>query len=413
MKFVPAPHAAMARATFILRCSLAFSGLFAEGPAAVRAQLEPTLIPETIRQPAWGRISFDTNQTGTILVEVQTWPPDKRLTFPTPFPNITSAHLIDHRTRRGLNWVFNDDATTLHVEMPDTSPARLPAALALETAGPSGQFSGGRVVFSALDAQVQGKTAKLESHPGNHRIGFWTDPADQISWSWKPTRWGKYDLELAFSADGGEGTEIELEIAGQRFAFSRPTTGSWYRYQTLPIGRFYLPTSTPCSVALRCKSLRGPAVMNLKALTLRPAPEGQAIFQQASGVIELLARDAITHSVMMRYEPQTNKNCLGYWTNPKDWAQWDFQVIKPGDFEVEVFQGCGKGQGGSEVAVDVADQRLTFVVEDTGHFQNFLQRRIGRVTLNQGNASLEIRPLRKQAAAVVDIREIRLVPRAR
>src|SRR6185295_13036442 len=82
--------------------------------------------------------------------------------------------------------------------------------------------------------------------------------------------------------------------------------------------------------------------------------------QEDSGVITLLARDATTHSVMMRYEPQTNKNCLGYWTNPADWANWDFEVVRPGKFEVEVWQGCGKNQGGSEVAVEVGGKRFDF-----------------------------------------------------
>ena len=28
----------------------------------------------------------------------------------------------------------------------------------------------------------------------------------------------------------------------------------------------------------------------------------------------------------MRYEPQPNKNVLGYWTNAADWADWEFEV---------------------------------------------------------------------------------------
>ncbi len=52
---------------------------------------------------------------------------------------------------------------------------------------------------------------------------------------------------------------------------------------------------------------------------------------------------------MMRYEPATNKNCLGYWVNPADWADWTFPVDRPGTFDVEVWQGAGTGQGGSDV----------------------------------------------------------------
>jgi len=112
----------------------------------------------------------------------------------------------------------------------------------------------------------------------------------------------------------------------------------------------------------------------------------------------------------MRYEPQTNKNCLGYWTKAEDWADWTFDLPRAGSFEVEVWQGCGKGSGGSDVAVEVGGRRFDFVVEDTGHFQNFTPRRIGRVELPAGKHTLAIKPQRKQGVAVMDIRRVVLLP---
>ncbi len=263
----------------------------------------------TVPQPTWGRIIPATNSTGIIRLEVRTWPADGKLPLHTPFPNFTAAHLLDGLKREPLNWIFNDDATRLHLEVPAQAPATLPPTIALETAEKTGQFIDGRIVFSALDASVQGNKAKLESNPGNYRIGFWTDPADSVSWDFKPTRWGMYDLELSFSADGGDGTELQFDVAGQTFHVTRPSTGSWYRYRTLSIGRFYLARAEPFTLRASCGALKGSAVMNLKAVMLRPAPEGKAITQEASGALTLLARDATTHSVMLRYEPATNKNC--------------------------------------------------------------------------------------------------------
>jgi lysophospholipase L1-like esterase len=191
----------------------------------------------------------------------------------------------------------------------------------------------------------------------------------------------------------------------------RPSTGSWYRYQTLPIGRFYLARAEPFTLRASCVALKGGAVMNLKAVTLRPAPEGKPITQEPSGAITLLARDATTHSVMLRYEPATNKNCLGYWVNPNDWADWEFTITKPATFEIELWQGCGKGQGGSDAAVEVGGRKFEFVVEETGHFQNFVPRRLGLVNLlESGTHSLAIRAKRKQAGAVMDVQKVRLIP---
>ena len=90
--------------------------------------------------------------------------------------------------------------------------------------------------------------------------------------------------------------------------------------------------------------------MNLKAVTLRPAPEGDPVKQAADGLVELDASAATVHSTLMQYERKAEKRCLGYWAKPEDWASWDFRITKPGRFRVELTQGCGAGHGGSEVS---------------------------------------------------------------
>ena len=97
----------------------------------------------------------------------------------------------------------------------------------------------------------------------------------------------------------------------------------------------------------------------------------------------------------MRYEAQPNKDVLGFWTNPADWADWEFEVPATGVYEIEVQQGCGKGSCGAEVAVEVEGQALLFTVQDTGHFQSMIQRTIGQVNLTAGRHTLAIKPLTK------------------
>lgn len=131
--------------------------------------------------------------------------------------------------------------------------------------------------------------------------------------------------------------------------------------------------------------------------------------QAGDGSIPMHARTAAVHGTMLRYEPLPHKTTLGYWVNPTDWASFEFTVTRPGKFTVEVLQGCGKGQGGSEVAVAVGDQVLKFTVEDTGHFQNFKPRAIGTVTIAKpGRHTLTIKPVKKAAAAVMDVRQVTL-----
>jgi hypothetical protein len=124
----------------------------------------------------------------------------------------------------------------------------------------------------------------------------------------------------------------------------------------------------------------------------------------------LAAHDAVTHGKLLRYEPQPHKNTLGYWTNEEDWCEWHFYVETPDRYRLHVLQGCGAGQGGSEVAAKIGDQELLFKVEDTGHFQNFKDREIGKITLDAGLHTLQFRPRSKAVKAVMDVRQVRLIP---
>ena len=136
-----------------------------------------------------------------------------------------------------------------------------------------------------------------------------------------------------------------------------------------------------------------------------------AIAAAADGTILLHAREAIVHGKTLRYEPEPHKDTIGYWSNPADWVRWDFEVAKPGTYAVEILQGCGKGSGGSTVEFAVGEQTLPVTVQDTGGFQNFVPRDIGKVTLPKpGKYTLTVKPTKKQGAAVMDLRQVRLKP---
>jgi arylsulfatase A-like enzyme len=143
-----------------------------------------------------------------------------------------------------------------------------------------------------------------------------------------------------------------------------------------------------------------------------PNPDYVANPQAADGTISLPARTAEVHGVQLRFEPLPHKNTLGFWTRADDWASWEFTVTKAGTFAVEILQGCGKGQGGSEVELTVGEQVLKFTVEDTGHFQNFKEREIGTVKIDKaGKYTLSVKPTKKPAAAVMDLRAVTLKPK--
>jgi len=143
--------------------------------------------------------------------------------------------------------------------------------------------------------------------------------------------------------------------------------------------------------------------------------------QLSSGRVVLHAVRATVLGKNLRYEPPQNKNTLGFWTDPADSASWTFSIHTPGKFDVEVVQGCGKGSGDALVEVSFAPLNadkspppiapLKFTVKDTGHFQNFVPRSIGTVSLpTAGLWSVTVQPRSKPGPAVMDLQSINLSP---
>ena len=94
-----------------------------------------------------------------------------------------------------------------------------------------------------------------------------------------------------------------------------------------------------------------------------------------------------------------------------DWASFEFTLKTPGEYVVEILQGCGTGHGGSEVEFAVGEQAVATVVKDTGGFQAFERREIGKMTLAQaGRHTLTVKAKTKPGGAVMDLREIVLRP---
>jgi arylsulfatase A-like enzyme len=131
-----------------------------------------------------------------------------------------------------------------------------------------------------------------------------------------------------------------------------------------------------------------------------------AATEGANALIFLEARDAKVKATKMKYEEPPQKDTLGFWVNAADTATWTFQAPKAGSYRVTVLQGCGKGSGGSVVALDTPQGSCEFTVEETGHFQRFVPREVGKLKLVAGENTLTVRPVKKAKAAVMDLRRV-------
>ena len=346
---------------------------------------------------AWSQFSEVAEKPDRYLTEVPESTSVKTLLLPSNAPNIIKV-LVDKKVSP---FEHDQKLNRISIEL-DRNKKRL---IEVETADNSKQLSDGRIIFSSLDAKIKGDTAKLEKNPSNYRIGFWSNVSDSIFWNYKATRWGMYDVELTYSLESKK-SKIHIQIGDQSINSEIQATNSWYKYNTVKLGKIYLPKSGQYLIAVKGVEKGGAAVMNFKSLVLVPTSEGKEIIQSGRN-ISLHSRDSKVNGVTLRYEPAQKKQCLGYWSNPSDWASWDFIVKEPGDYTVTVRQGCGRGHGGSKVSVISGTQKLIFNAEDTGGFQNWKNIDIGSIKLKEpGLNILEVRPLDKKSVAVMDIQEI-------
>jgi hypothetical protein len=151
-----------------------------------------------------------------------------------------------------------------------------------------------------------------------------------------------------------------------------------------------------------------------------PAIDAATATHQADGSFWLAASQGRCAGRLLRYEPQPHKNTIGYWADAKDRVFWSLDLKQPGKFSVAILQGCGQGQGGSrmQLSIDPAEAtptsqstaRLPFVVEETGHFQNFQWRHIGLwEPTTEGTYRLEIAVEEMAKGAAMDVRAVHLI----
>lgn len=345
---------------------------------------------DVFANPAWGRIIEDVEHPGVYQLEVVDASEAAPLVLPARFPTVLRCDLISSKQPRAVDFEFAQagDAPTIVPFVPNGSSGK---RFRVYTVGKEPQLPDGRIVLQAKDA---GKVA-------NGAVA-------RSSWKYSATRWGKYSVWLIYAASAGE-LDVQFTMGDQKVHEATRRTKSRRSSSSLNLGTIYLAKGGEYTPTVTVDAASA-AKVEFKAIMLEPACEGTAPVQVEDKPIELHARDATVYGTNLRYEPDPKKNTLGFWSRVGDAANWNVTVVRPGEYDVEVLQGCGKGEGGSKIDVRVNQNRLSFVVKETGHFQNFEPQLIGRVRLPAGQSEVRVQPRRIARHAALDIRQIRLIP---
>lgn len=281
------------------------------------------------------------------------------------------------------------------------TPAPAPAPVAVEPVD-VGDFGSDE----PLERADLPKRGIITFGPGDHEH---TDGAHWETYVWpkfKAKRWGKYQVRLTYTLKSASlGLQFRL---GDLVA--KKTLKTAYEPRKTYLGEVYIPQAGDMPFSMLTPPTADGS-FKLVEIALIPAAEGESVTQAEDGSITLLAKNATTWSENMRFEPKPEKNCLGYWTEADDFAEWQFAVTKPGKYKVTVSYGCGGGNEGSEVELKQGAQSLKWTTKDTGGFQQWQEVPLGEIEITAaGQQRLVIDPVTKVKAAALDVQKVVLTP---
>ena len=131
------------------------------------------------------------------------------------------------------------------------------------------------------------------------------------------------------------------------------------------------------------------------------------IVQKDSGLLELLACDARLHGSTFRYESGGQLDDIGFWTNPGDWADWEFKLKRPGKYAVSAVIA---GPAASAFEIFVGGKTLRCATPATGDYFTFKPVELGTVEVPAaGQFTLAVKPV-KDGWQAINLKAIRFTP---
>lgn len=122
------------------------------------------------------------------------------------------------------------------------------------------------VALAAPEATRKGKNLQLK---GDY-LGNWRTPEDGAEWTFDAAA-GTYRVELTYACLKDSGGDFTVTAGAAQIKATIVPTGDWKKYQTVTLGTLAL-TSERVTLAVKALSVKGGGLMNLRSVTLTPAP---------------------------------------------------------------------------------------------------------------------------------------------
>jgi alpha-L-fucosidase len=229
---------------------------------------------------SWGKctqVPFDAAQgrPGKLYLHVFNWPADGKLVVPGLKNKVNNAYLLADSSKAKLATSAEEGNVVVSVGEKALDSIATVVVLEIEGAPDVGsqslaQETDGSITLKAADAEIHGH-AGIEHSDGKDNIGFWVNKDDFVTWKFKVTKPGKFDVELETACKAGsEGSEYTVSVGSESVKDAVESTGSWQSYKTKKIGQISVPAEGTVELAVKALSKKGEGVMNLRSVALRP-----------------------------------------------------------------------------------------------------------------------------------------------
>ncbi|HTQ39739.1 MAG TPA: alpha-L-fucosidase [Pirellulales bacterium] len=225
------------------------------------------------KQLAWGRC---TQKDGTLYLHVFDWPSDGKLQVPLLNSQATAALLI--LPDKPLPVSAADNGIT--IQLPTEAPNADATVIVLNPHGPlqlatmpiPKQADDGTIRLLPADADITGGAAIQGDDVPN--IARWTSTRDVISWKVAVDKPGKFDVTLLYSMGADRaGATFSFSTGDQALSGTVEATKNNSDYQTMKLGTLEIAQAGDTSFTIKADKVpSGGAVMNLRNITLTPAP---------------------------------------------------------------------------------------------------------------------------------------------
>jgi alpha-L-fucosidase len=136
--------------------------------------------------------------------------------------------------------------------------------------------------------------------------------------------------------------------------------------------------------------------------------------QAADGTLTLKATDADLFGKSLRLETKIAgaEENIGYWLDPKEYAQWPVTITKPGEFDVAIEYACAPDSEGSVYNLIIGKENLEVSTAATKGWADFKTAISGQIKITSvGPAIIIVKPVKRQGVAMLNLRKITLTPR--